>query len=114
MVYSYGTGILLCYFVGWQFACAYWLYPMLESLTFLGMISYIWHAFVDADDLTNQYINSVTILNGQDNVWNEDYHVVHHHALTTHWTDAPANFENNKGKYKAVTATIFKDCEEGL
>jgi len=114
MIYYYGIGALLAYYVGLSFALAYWLYPLLESLTFLGMIAYIWHAFVETEDPTNQYINSVTILNGGDNVWNEDYHVVHHHALTTHWTDAPAHYEANKAKYQEVQATIFKDCEEGL
>lgn len=114
MVYYYGVGAFLLYHAGWTFTLAYFVYPMLESLTFLGMIAYIWHAFVEPDDFSNQYINSVTILNGLDNVFNEDYHVVHHHALTTHWTDAPAHFEANKHKYEAVKATIFQDCEEGM
>lgn len=43
----------------------------------------------------------------------EDFHVVHHHAPNTHWTDAPAHFEANKDKYASVTATIFRNTEEG-
>lgn len=78
------------------------------------MIAYLWHSFVEPDDPTNQYINSITIVNGFDNVWNEDYHVVHHHAVGVHWSDAPAHYEKNKDKYAEVTATIFRDCEEGL
>jgi hypothetical protein len=114
MLYYYSVGALLCYYVGFSFACAYWLYPLLESLTFLGMIAYIWHAFVEPEDTQNQYINSVTIYNGGDNIWNEDFHVVHHHNPSVHWTDAPAHFEKTKHKYEAVQATIFKDCEEGM
>jgi hypothetical protein len=54
--------------------------PFLESASFLGMIAYyLWHAFSEEADPTNQYINSITIVLGGNNVWNEDYHVVHHH-----------------------------------
>lgn len=113
LLYYYGAGALLCCCTDWKFACAYWLYPLLESTSLLAMIAYIWHAFVEPTDPTNQYVNSVTILNGGDNVWNEDYHVVHHHAPHIHWTDAPAHFEKNKAKYAEHTATIFQDCEEG-
>ena len=28
----------------------------------------------------------------------EDFHVVHHHSPSTHWTDAPAHFEANREK----------------
>lgn len=114
MTYYYGVGALLWIFVDWKFCCAYWLYPFFETVAILGMISYIWHAFVDPRDPTNQYVNSVTILKGGDNIWNEDYHVVHHHAPHVHWTQAPAHFEQEKEKYAAVKATIFENCEEGL
>lgn len=76
-------------------------------------ISYLWHAFVEESDPGNQYVNSVTILGGHYNVWNEDFHVVHHHAPNTHWTDAPAHFESHREQYASVTATIFRDTEEG-
>lgn len=31
----------------------------------------------------------------------QDYHVVHHHSPSTHWTDAPVHFEANKAKCAA-------------
>jgi len=114
MTYYYCVGMLLCYKVGWQFAAAYWLYPLMESCTFLGMIAYLWHGFVEPSDPGNQYVNSITILNGGDNVWNEDYHVVHHHAVGVHWSDAPKHFEKHKDKYIECNASVFKDCEEGM
>jgi len=95
------------------FCFIYWIFPHIEACVILCGISYMWHAFVEVDDPGNQYVNSVTILDGHDNVWNEDYHVVHHHAPNTHWSDAPAHFERNRDKYAAVTATIFRDTEEG-
>jgi fatty acid desaturase len=114
MLYYYGIGVALCVVVDWKFALAYWLYPNMESLSLLGMIAYIWHAFVEPEDPTNQYVNSVTILNGGDNIWNEDYHVVHHHYPNVHWSQAVEHYEKQQHKYAEVNATIFQDCEEGM
>jgi len=112
MVAYYGVAALLFW---WSpvFCLVYWLFPHMEACVLLCAISYLWHAFVEESDPGNQYVNSVTILDGHDNVWNEDFHVVHHHAPNTHWTDAPAHFEANKDKYASVTATIFRNTEEG-
>jgi len=112
MVAYYGLTLLLfC----WDpvFCTVYWLFPHVEACVLLCAISYLWHAFVEESDPDNQYVNAVTILDGHDNVWNEDYHVVHHYAPNTHWTDAPAHFEARRELYAAVTATIFRDTEEG-
>lgn len=109
----YGVALLLLW---WDpvFCVVYWLFPHMEAAVLLSAISYLWHAFVEESDPGNQYVNSVTILDGHDNVWNEDFHVVHHHAPNTHWTDAPAHFEKHREQYAAVTATIFRDTEEGM
>eukprot|EP00931_Biecheleriopsis_adriatica_P064127 TRINITY_DN38966_c0_g1_i1.p1 TRINITY_DN38966_c0_g1~~TRINITY_DN38966_c0_g1_i1.p1 ORF type:complete len:459 (-),score=64.86 TRINITY_DN38966_c0_g1_i1:69-1325(-) len=112
-VYFLSVGALLTYMVDFKFCLVYFVYPFLESCSFLGLIAYLWHGFVEPDDPTNQYINSITILNGHDNVWNEDYHVVHHHAPHVHWTEVPAYFEKTKAKYAAVNATIFQNCQQG-
>jgi len=96
------------------FCICYWIYPHYEATIGLGAIAYLWHAFVDEADPGNQYVNSVTILEGQDNVWNEDYHVVHHHFPGVHWTQMPAQYEKDLEKYKACTATIFRDTEQGM
>eukprot|EP00442_Polarella_glacialis_P018942 CAMPEP_0115131386 /NCGR_PEP_ID=MMETSP0227-20121206/53083_1 /TAXON_ID=89957 /ORGANISM="Polarella glacialis, Strain CCMP 1383" /LENGTH=446 /DNA_ID=CAMNT_0002536891 /DNA_START=93 /DNA_END=1433 /DNA_ORIENTATION=- len=113
MVAYYGVSALMFY---WNplFCTLYWGFCHIEGCVFLSCISYLWHAFVEESDPGNQYVNSVTILDGHDNVWNEDFHVVHHHSPGTHWTEMPAHFEANKHKYEAVTATIFRDCEQGM
>mmetsp|Transcript_81207 Transcript_81207/g.143199 ORF Transcript_81207/g.143199 Transcript_81207/m.143199 type:complete len:435 (-) Transcript_81207:115-1419(-) len=112
VAYYLVTGIMFC----WNptFCLTYWIFAHAEGIIFLCAISYLWHAFVEESDPGNQYVNSVTILEGHDNIFNEDYHVVHHHSPSTHWTDAPAHFEQHKEKYAAVNATIFRDTEEGM
>eukprot|EP00929_Paragymnodinium_shiwhaense_P006727 TRINITY_DN1106_c0_g1_i3.p1 TRINITY_DN1106_c0_g1~~TRINITY_DN1106_c0_g1_i3.p1 ORF type:complete len:285 (-),score=49.25 TRINITY_DN1106_c0_g1_i3:531-1385(-) len=113
MLAYYGVAALLFL---WNpiFCICYWLYPHCEACVGLGAIAYLWHAFVDEEDPGNQFVNSVTILDGHDNVFNEDYHVVHHHFPGVHWTEVPAQFEKDKEKYAACTATIFRDTEQGM
>ncbi|KAL0491684.1 hypothetical protein AKO1_010155 [Acrasis kona] len=111
---AYFYGIFLCFFL-WSplFAVGYILYPQVEDVVFFGGISYLWHSFYDPKDPDNQYINSVTVLNGKDNVWNEDYHVVHHTEPRTHWSDYDKHFTNNTDIYRRNKATMFSDTEEG-
>eukprot|EP01091_Cochliopodium_minus_P020324 TRINITY_DN884_c1_g1_i1.p1 TRINITY_DN884_c1_g1~~TRINITY_DN884_c1_g1_i1.p1 ORF type:complete len:195 (-),score=58.75 TRINITY_DN884_c1_g1_i1:46-630(-) len=112
MVYYYSLIFLLAY-VDWKFCVLYVYFAQLECFLFFAAIAYLWHAFVDPNDPTNQYVNSVTILNGMDNIWNEDYHVVHHHSPLTHWTEIPDYFEKDKQTYAKHNATIFENLDEG-
>ena len=95
------------------FAIAYIAFPFGEAVIFFSGISYLWHCWVDPSDPYNPYVTSVTILKGHDNIWNEDYHVIHHDNLGLHWSEAPKNFEENKAEYAKYKATIFEDTEEG-
>lgn len=112
MTWFYGIGLLL-----WKinpiFCMAYWAYPFLESMSFLGAIAYLWHSFVEESDPNNQYVNSITILNGKDNIFNEDYHVIHHHHPEIHWTEIKSYFNKTIDQYRLNRATIFRDTEQG-
>jgi len=113
MIYYYG--ILITLFIwDYQFALAYYLFPHFEAIIFFGSISYLWHAFVDPEQPSNAYVNSVTIINGEDNIFNEDYHVVHHNSPLTHWTDYIKNYEEHIQEYIDSRATVFRDTEEGI
>ena len=114
MIYYYSWSAFVCYKAGFVFYCSYVLYPFLQAASFLGLIAYLWHAFSEESDPNNQYINSITILRGFMNVWNEDYHVVHHHEPHVHWTDMPESFERNLDKYVECRATVFGDCQQGM
>ena len=113
MVYYYGITFAIWYKTDSVFYWAYMLYPLLEGASFLGMIAYIWHIFSEESDPSNQYVNSITIVRGGNNIWNEDYHVVHHHEPNVHWTNMPDSFHDNIDKYTACRATVFGDCEQG-
>ena len=71
MFVYYALGLMIWVKVDFTFFFFYWVYPLFEAISFLGIIAYLWHSFVDPDDDSNQYINSITILRGKDNIWNE-------------------------------------------
>ncbi len=54
------------------------------------------------------YKNSITILEGQYNVYNEDYHVEHHKRPQTHWRDYPVNYAKHIEEYKKNTVCYFQ------
>lgn len=114
MAVYYSLWALSFKYLGIAFTIYYVMFPYIESVTFFGGISYLWHAWCEPEDINNPYIDSVTILEGQDNIFNEDFHVVHHTKPLAHWTEYPALYEENKEMYLKHNATIFRDCEEGM
>jgi len=74
-------------------------YPLLESGIFLACTNWSWHAYIDPNDVTNEYVQSITIVNGEMNILNEDAHVVHHQYPGVHWTDHPKLLEKHGESY---------------
>ncbi|KAF4731754.1 hypothetical protein FOZ62_023986 [Perkinsus olseni] len=97
--------------INWRFALAYWVYPHLEAVTLLAAVNYTWHAWVDPKDPDNDYITSITILDGHYNVFEADYHVVHHQHPTLWYEDYPRFFEKEIEIYKKHKATIFRGTQ---
>ena len=113
MVVIYSLWTLMAHKIGLLFTLYFAMYPFIESVVFFGGISYLWHAWCDPKDLNNPYVDSVTIVGGKDNIFNEDYHVVHHTKPMAHWTEYPTYYQESIEEYKKYNATIFTDCEEG-
>lgn len=71
------------------------------------------HAFVDAADPGNPYRNSITCINTRYNrrCFNDGYHIHHHVRARTHWSELPAEFENNKEEYGRQDAIVFEGVD---
>lgn len=110
MIAFYGFMALVMYINFW-FGVAYLLIPHMSCIFLLAAINYTWHAWTDPSEPKNIYKNSITVLSGQYNVYNEDYHVEHHKRPQTHWTEYPINYAKHIEEYKSNRAVIFQDTQ---
>ena len=108
----YYSLIAIITFLNPWFGFMYLILPHMSVIIYLAAINYIWHTFCDPADPDNPYINSVTILNGHYNVYNEDFHVTHHHHPQMHWTKMANDYYIHEEKYKANMASVFTDTQE--
>ncbi|MEM9820001.1 MAG: fatty acid desaturase, partial [Bacteroidota bacterium] len=71
------------------------------------------HAFIDASDPSNNYRNSITLINSLYNrrCFNDGYHIGHHLRPHMHWTDMPNDFIRNKDKYAENKAIVFEGMD---
>ncbi len=97
--------------VNFWFGFAYLLIPHLSCIFLLAAINYTWHAWTDPSEPKNIYKNSITVLEGQYNVYNEDFHVEHHKRPQTHWREYPVNYQKHIEEYKQNRAVIFQDTQ---
>lgn len=107
----YLAGVGLAYhFVSPLFALFYIVYPLVEGNILLAAVNYTWHAFIDPNDHDNDYVNSVTILDGMHFTLDEEYHVVHHQYGGVHWSRNKELYYKHVDEYKKCTATVFQGC----
>jgi len=94
--------------IGWTFAMAFVSFPFFEASLLLAAVNWSWHAFLDPANPANEYVQSVTILDGCINVLNEDSHVVHHQFPGAHWTEHPSHMNKAWDKYIDNRASVFR------
>jgi len=111
MMAFYGVMLLLLA-IDVRFALAYYIFPHLEISVYLSAINWAWHCFIDPDDPHNGYIKSLTILNGQYDVWHEDFHAMHHMRGGKHWSGSNEDYSEYFQEFCDNQATIFTDTQE--
>ena len=90
------------------FAIIFVVFPFCEAMMLLAAVNWSWHAFLDPKDLENEYVQSITIVDGCINVLNEDSHVVHHQFPGAHWTDHPSHVDKLWDMYIEQRASVFR------
>ncbi len=77
----------------------------------VGMMMGNWcqHAFIDAAQPGNSYVNSMTSINTRYNrrCFNDGYHIGHHVKANRHWTEMPEDFQRNLARYAAEKCVVF-------
>jgi hypothetical protein len=89
------------------FTMAYLFFPFVEANILLAAVNWSWHAFLDPQDPENEFVQSITILEGSVNVLNEDAHLVHHQYPAAHWTDHPKHLQAHWASYAEHRGSVF-------
>ena len=85
------------------------IYAFIEGNILLSIVNYVWHAFIDPDDPSNDFINSTTVIDGLNFTLGEEYHVVHHQYAGSHWTNNSKLYLKHIEEYKnCIPSTFYK------
>jgi fatty acid desaturase len=95
--------------LNWRATVVVLVIPYVLARVNLMMGNWTQHAFVDAADPGNPYLNSTTCINIPYNkmCFNDGYHIGHHVKPTRHWTEMPEDFEKNVDRYAREGAVVF-------
>jgi hypothetical protein len=107
-MWFWGWVVLWATLISPAFAIAFVAFPFFEAGVLLAAVNWSWHAFLDPNEPENEYVQSITILDGVINVLNEDFHVVHHQFPGAHWTDHPSHRDKVWAEYIEHRASCFR------
>ncbi len=110
MAFFYGLMLSLTVW-DWRVGLGYVQVPHLSIMLLIGAVNHVQHAFVDPTQPDNVYRNSVTLLEGHYNVFNEDFHAAHHLKPQANWQDLRTHYESNLDAYRDNGAIIFRDTQ---
>ncbi len=100
-------------FVNWQATLLVFVIPVCLVRFLMMCGNWGQHAFVDQDAPENPYKNSITCINTRYNrrAFNDGYHIHHHVNPGEHWSDLPAEFEQNKALYGKEDSIVFEGID---
>ena len=111
--FSFLLMCVLLSFYNWQATLVVFIIPFFFVRFAMMAGNWAQHAFIDASDPGNSYLNSITCINSSYNrkCFNDGYHIGHHLRPGMHWTEMPKNFLANKATYVQYDAIIFKEID---
>ena len=100
-------------FVNWPATLLVFGFTLLITRTAMMSGNWAQHAFVDASQPDNCYVNSISCINSTYNqrCFNDGYHISHHWKPAMHWTEHPQELGDNLEKYAAADAIIFRKLD---
>jgi hypothetical protein len=103
-----GAAVALC-FVNLPAAIVAFIFPFLFVRAAMMLGNWGQHAFIDASQPGNSYVNSITCINTPYNhrCFNDGYHIGHHVKQNRHWTELPGDFLANHERYLKEGCVVF-------
>ncbi|MEM9190681.1 MAG: fatty acid desaturase [Myxococcota bacterium] len=110
---GFWTAVTALMFVNWAATLVVFVIPVVMVRVLMMCGNWGQHAFVDASDPGNAYKNSITCINTRYNrrCFNDGYHIHHHVKARCHWSEYPAEFEDNKLTYGEQDAIVFEGID---
>jgi hypothetical protein len=105
--------VILLAIVSWQATLHVFGFTLLVTRTAMMSGNWAQHAFVDASQPENCYVNSITCINSGYNrrCFNDGYHISHHWRASRHWTEHPQELIENLDEYAEADAIIFEKLD---
>lgn len=104
---AYIAFVIACAFIHLRFTLLALVYPFFEANILLSIVNFVWHAFIEEEKPTDDYINSTTIIEGLNFTLAEEYHVVHHQYAGVHWTKHKQLYERHQEQYTRYPPSAF-------
>lgn len=110
---SYLLAIIILSVINIKAALIVFIIPMCFTRLMMMCGNWAQHAFIDPNDPSNCYKNSITCINARYNkqCFNDGYHIVHHNAPTMHYTDMPGEFLANQDTYGKEKSIVFEGLD---
>ncbi len=102
--------ILLLITNSWTFLYFIYLQPCFCMTYFLAFMNFGFHGFIEFDGDGNHIpcVNSIAIIEGEDDYFGEDDHMAHHYATRVFYSDLPEYRETQMETYKKHHASVFR------
>jgi hypothetical protein len=95
-----------------SFSFLFWIYiePLLCMSYFLALINVGFHGFIEFDENNKNiaYINSTTIIEGEDDLFGEDDHMAHHYYPNIYFKNLKTHQLSKIEDFKKCKASVFK------
>ena len=107
------AGIALVMMVSFRFGLVAFLIPAVVIRFMMMVGNWGQHAFINTDQKNNGITNSITCINATYNerCFNDGYHIGHHLRANRHWTELPAELEQNIDAYIKDGALVFSGVD---
>jgi len=106
---TYFTALLALAWENWEATLVVFAVPAVLIRTLMMVGNWAQHAFISRERPDQPHLSSITCINSRYNrrCFNDGYHIGHHVVARAHWTEYPAEFEENLEEYGRKDAIVF-------